>query len=155
MNSSSSDFIQRDAERAFAVLADGGIALAPMDIGYSLLGGSREALDTIFTTKGRAATKLNAMVGDDTLANELFDLTPEGQDVLRTITEHYGLPLGAIGRIHTDHPFIEGMDATTRAASTKGQHGRTPHARWPLPRGVKPAEQTARSAADRFIREPF
>ena len=119
MNSNLSDFIQLDAERAFEVLADGGIALAPMDIGYSLLGGSREALDTIFTTKGRAATKLNAMVGDNTLANELFDLTPNGRDVLTTITEHYGLPLGAIGPIHTDHPFIEGMDATTRAASTK------------------------------------
>ena len=33
-----------DAARAFAVLRDGGIAIVPNDIGYSILGGSPAAL---------------------------------------------------------------------------------------------------------------
>ena len=72
------------------------------------------------------------MVGDN-VANELFDLTPQGKDVLRTITEHYGLPLGAIGQFAqtirsskawTQQP-VQPVRRTTRSYSS---------ARWPLPR---------------------
>ncbi len=60
--------IEGDAERAFALLRQGGIAILPMDVGYSLIGGSEAALARIFETKGRAASKLNAMIGDQWVA---------------------------------------------------------------------------------------
>ena len=40
--------IAGDAARAFAVLRQGGIAILPMDVGYSLIGGSEAALGKIF-----------------------------------------------------------------------------------------------------------
>ena len=46
-----------DAARAFTVLKAGGIAIVPNDIGYSVLGGSRAALEKIFVTKRRPPTK--------------------------------------------------------------------------------------------------
>ncbi len=45
--------IAGDAARAFTVLEAGGIAILPMDVGYSLTGGSEAALERIFRTKGR------------------------------------------------------------------------------------------------------
>ena len=46
-----SKFIKGDARQAFDVLKGGGIAIIPMDVGYTCAGGSREALQKIFNTK--------------------------------------------------------------------------------------------------------
>ena len=46
--------IQHDAVKAFEVIVNGGIGILPMDIGYSLIGGSSDALMRIFNAKGRA-----------------------------------------------------------------------------------------------------
>lgn len=66
--------IQGDAERAFAVLRRGGIAILPMSVGYSAIGGSAAALRTIFEAKRRAPAKLDAMLGDMALHRELHVL---------------------------------------------------------------------------------
>ena len=58
--------IADDAARAFDILRNGGIAIMPMDVGYSLIGGSPQALRRIFDTKKRAPSKLNAMLGTTT-----------------------------------------------------------------------------------------
>ena len=60
-----------DAERAFQVIRQGGIAILPNDVGYSLIAAQGPALRRIFDTKRRAPTKLNAMLGNDDLHREL------------------------------------------------------------------------------------
>ena len=99
------DFIADDARRAFDVLAGDGIAILPMDVGYSLIGGSATALRRIFDTKGRAPSKLNAMLGHDAMARELFKLERRGWDAYELIVLGYGLPLGAVphGSSHARH----------------------------------------------------
>ena len=52
-----SEFIKGDARRAFDVLKGGGIAIIPMDVGYTCAGGSREALQKIFNTKNAPLPK--------------------------------------------------------------------------------------------------
>jgi tRNA A37 threonylcarbamoyladenosine synthetase subunit TsaC/SUA5/YrdC len=84
---------ERDARRAFDALKAGGIAIVPNDIGYSILGGSHAALRRIFATKGRAASKLNAMVGNADIQRELHILSPRGRDMVSAITEDYDLPI--------------------------------------------------------------
>ena len=71
-----------DAARAFGALQGGGIAILPMDVGYSLIGGSGKALRRIFETKRRAATKLNAMVANDDIAKTVSRLSPGGRGVV-------------------------------------------------------------------------
>lgn len=111
--------IAGDAARAFEVLRGGGIALLPMDVGYSLIGGSAAALKTIFETKQRGPSKLNAMVGDHALAREIYDLSPRGWEMVDAITRDHDLPLGIIGPCHMDHPLLRRMEAEALAASTK------------------------------------
>ena len=65
-----SEFIENDARRAFDVLKAGGIAIIPMDVGYTCAGGSGKALQKIFNTKQRQSSKRNAMVGDLAIAAE-------------------------------------------------------------------------------------
>jgi tRNA A37 threonylcarbamoyladenosine synthetase subunit TsaC/SUA5/YrdC len=108
--------IEADAERAFGVLAAGGIAILPMDVGYSLIGGS---LERIFATKRRADTKLNAMLGHQAMTREVHLLSPRERDIAEAITIDYDLPLGLVAPARMDHPLLAKMDAAGRARSTR------------------------------------
>ena len=102
--------IEDDAARAFAVLKDGGIAILPMDVGYSLLGGSEVALDLIFRTKGRASDKLNAMVGNQAIHEAIQKVDQRAHDVIQALTADAGLPLGVIAPCDLSHPMLNVID---------------------------------------------
>jgi tRNA A37 threonylcarbamoyladenosine synthetase subunit TsaC/SUA5/YrdC len=108
-----------DARRAFEVLQAGGIAILPMDVGYSIIGGSGPALRKIFDTKRRAPSKLNAMVANHDIAQSVYKLSPRARDVIECITLEYDLPLGAVAPCHLDHPMLTRLDAQALRASTK------------------------------------
>ena len=112
-------FVRDDARRAFDVLKAGGIAIIPMDVGYTCAGGSGAALQKIFDTKQRALSKRNAMVGDQAIAREIYKLSPRGWEVVDAITGDYGLPLGAVGPCRIDHPLLRVLDDVAIDASTK------------------------------------
>lgn len=112
--------IKEDAQRAFEVLRGGGIAILPMDVGYSLIGGSGAALRKIFDIKRRTPNKLNAMVGNDDIANELYLLGPRGRDVIDAITKEYDLPLGAVAPCRADQPMLKALNQDTFERSTRG-----------------------------------
>lgn len=111
--------LEADARRAFDALKAGGIAIVPNDIGYSILGGSGPALRRIFETKGRAASKLNAMVGNTDIHCELHICSQRGRDIVAAITGDYDLPLGCIAPCRIDHALLRALPADTLAASTR------------------------------------
>ena len=98
--------IASDARRAFDVLNDGGIAIMPMDVGYTCAGGSATALQRIFDTKQRAGEKRNAMVGDAEIHREVHVVDQRGRDIVRAITEDHGLPFGPVAPCDMDHPIL-------------------------------------------------
>lgn len=108
-----------DAQRAFDAMRAGGIAIMPMDVGYSLIGATPPALKKIFATKKRAPSKLNAMLGNDAIARDLYRLDARGWEVFDAITKDYDLPLGAVAPYRVGHPFFSNLDAPTIEASTK------------------------------------
>lgn len=111
--------IAGDAWRAFDVLRDGGTAILPMDVGYSLIGGSAAALERIFRTKGRAPDKLNAMLGDWVMHRQIHRCDARGREVVEAITRDYELPLGAVAPANLDHPLLAGMEPEALAAGTR------------------------------------
>lgn len=108
-----------DARRAFATLKAGGIGILPMDVGYSLIGGTGPALKKIFDTKRRAPSKLNAMLGNDDMHRDLHVVSPRAHDIYNAIVHDYDLPLGVIAPCRPDHPFLRALDADTYARSTR------------------------------------
>lgn len=109
-----------DAARAMGVMQDGGIAILPNDVGYSLIAARRAALEKIFVTKKRAPSKLNAMLGNDDLQRELHVVSARGRAIVDAITKDYDLPLGLIAPCRADHPLLRRLDADTYERSTKG-----------------------------------
>ena len=112
-------FMTDAADRAFAVLKSGGVAIMPMDVGYSAIGGSYEALRRVFNAKRRQPTKFNAMIGDNELARELYVLPDKGWLAFEAITMDEDLPLGVIGPCRMDHPILASMEPEALAMSTK------------------------------------
>ena len=110
---------RQDAQRAFDVVAHNGIAIMPMDVGYSLIGGSAGALKKIFDSKQRAPAKLNAMLGNDDLHRELHIVSERGRAIYQALCHDYDLPLGLIAPCRPDHPLLRKLDADTYARSTK------------------------------------
>ena len=111
--------IAGDAARAFAVLRDGGAAILPMDVGYSLIGGSESALKRIFEAKRRTPSKLNAMLGDQTIHEEVHEIDGRGREVVAALCGDYDLPLGAIAPARMEHPLMAALTPGAREASTK------------------------------------
>ncbi len=111
--------IPADARRAFDALKAGGIAIFPVDVGYTIAGGSAPSLQRIFQAKGRAPTKLNAMVGDLRIHDELHQLPGRERAMVRCLTEDYDLPLGVIAPYRADHPLIARLDPAALVGSTR------------------------------------
>lgn len=111
--------IQGDARRAFDTLKAGGIAIFPVDVGYTIAGGSQESLQRIFKTKGRAPTKLNAMVGDMEIHRSVHQLDERGRAMVSAITEEYNLPLGVIAPYDASHPLVQRLDPAALAGSSR------------------------------------
>jgi tRNA A37 threonylcarbamoyladenosine synthetase subunit TsaC/SUA5/YrdC len=112
--------IAGDARRTLDTLKAGGIAIFPVDVGYTIAGGSQAALQRIFRTKGRAATKLNAMVGDMAIHRSLHVLDTRGREMVAALTEEYDLPLGVIAPYVPDHPLVRRLDRDSLAGSSRG-----------------------------------
>jgi tRNA A37 threonylcarbamoyladenosine synthetase subunit TsaC/SUA5/YrdC len=110
--------IAADARRAFDLIKDGGIAIWPNDVGYGMVGSTKQALQKIFVTKGRGSHKRNALLCDMITQRSLHDLDARSQDILEAITIDYNLPLGAIGPFRPDHPLLKKVDPDLLEAST-------------------------------------
>lgn len=111
--------VNADARRAFDTLKAGGSAILPMDVGYSLIGGSTQTLIRIFDTKQRAAHKLNAMIGDNEMSEDLHLLGAPERDMVDALTKDCGLPLGIIAPARMDHPLVRSLDEEGKRRSTR------------------------------------
>lgn len=111
--------IPGDARRAFATLSNGGIAIMPMDVGYTCSANSAAGLQKIFDTKGRTKDKRNAMIGDMDIHRELHDVDQRGRDVVKAVCEDHGLPFGPIAPCNMDHPILRNLEPDAVPGSIK------------------------------------
>ncbi len=108
-----------DAARAFETLRNGGVAIVPHTIGYSALGSTHDALLKIFRTKQRADGKLNAMIGNRAMHDQVHACSTRGREIVDAITGEYDLPLGAIAPARIDHPLLANLGPDMLERSTK------------------------------------
>jgi tRNA A37 threonylcarbamoyladenosine synthetase subunit TsaC/SUA5/YrdC len=109
----------REAARAFKAMQGGGVAIVPNDVGYAAMAHAYPALKAIFDTKGRAPTKLNAMIGHKALHRRLHRCDSRGREIVEAITETYDLPLGVIAPADFSDPFLADLDPRVVEASTR------------------------------------
>lgn len=110
---------ESDARRVYDVLADGGIAIIPTDVGYVILGIAKQAIRGIFEAKKRKPEKLNAMIGCKPMHYVLHDLSAEKRRVVAAVTEGANLPLGTVAPARLDHPMLARLDPAVLDQTTK------------------------------------
>jgi len=112
--------IKADAKRTFDVIKRGGIAIFPVDVGYTMIGGSPASLQRIFRTKQRGGHKRNALVCDLETERDLHVLDERARTMIEAITVDYDLPLGPVAPYRPDHPLIRSLDQDALSGSTRG-----------------------------------
>lgn len=111
-----------DANAAFDVLKDGGIAIAPIRVGYVIWAGSPESADRVFNTKQRGGHKRHAVTVGTVGQPKIHDLDSHKQDMVDCLVEDYDLPLGVVARYRPDNPLVQALDdETLRASSANGK----------------------------------
>lgn len=101
---------EADARRVFGIIAEGGIAVVPMHVGYAIVGGTSAAVRRIFAAKRRQPSKLNAITGSPDLHCDLHVIDERARRVVDAITNKYDLPLGAVAPCRRDHPMLRKLD---------------------------------------------
>lgn len=108
-----------DAERVFDVLQTGGVAVVPLDVAYAVFGGNGEAIQRIFTAKGRSFSKPNGMMANFEIFSEVHVVGDRERDMVRAVIDDYGLPLSVVAPFRADHPIFAAVDPFAMERSTK------------------------------------
>jgi tRNA A37 threonylcarbamoyladenosine synthetase subunit TsaC/SUA5/YrdC len=109
---------QKDAERVFRTLRDGGIAIVPTSIGYAIVGSTSDAIRRTHKAKGRAPSKYNAFTGSQALHEDVHILDDYKRAMIRMLTVDYDLPVGTIAPCRKDHAIFQNLDADVYQQST-------------------------------------
>jgi tRNA A37 threonylcarbamoyladenosine synthetase subunit TsaC/SUA5/YrdC len=107
-----------DARRAMEVVLGGGIAVIPTTVGYVILAATTRAINRIVEVKRRAPAKLNAMIGCASMHAAVHVLDGRNRAAVRTVTQGYDLPLGAVAPADLDHPMLRNVDPAVLARTT-------------------------------------
>ncbi|KAF4341624.1 DHBP synthase like alpha beta domain protein [Fusarium beomiforme] len=91
---------KRDARRAHETLKNGGVIIAPTDVGYGMMAANVDAIERIFIAKKRKAGHSMGVIGTYDLSTRLFDLPDEKYTVVRTFTEELGLTVAFVGKMN-------------------------------------------------------
>jgi len=110
---------EADAKRVFDVVASGGVAIIPGDLGYAVIGSTKAAMDLIHRTKKRVPEKLHGFTGDAKIEGEIHVLDDQARDFVRAVTEDFDLPLGVVAPARLDHPLIRRVDSELLPLATR------------------------------------
>jgi tRNA A37 threonylcarbamoyladenosine synthetase subunit TsaC/SUA5/YrdC len=110
--------IKGDAARAFEIIRNGGIVIAPNDTGYGVLASTLPALQKINRTKGRGGHKRNALLCDLATQRTLHVLDRRAQEMIELIAVDYDLPLGPVAPCNFEHPLLANVDPVLLRTST-------------------------------------
>ncbi|TWF59322.1 Sua5/YciO/YrdC/YwlC family protein [Neorhizobium alkalisoli] len=108
-----------DAAKVMGVLEEGGIAIVPLDVAYAVFGGNGVAIKRIFEAKERSLTKPNGMMADFEIFSEVHIVDQRERDLVRAVTDDFGLPLSVVAPFRMDHPIFAECDEFTMERSTK------------------------------------
>ena len=111
---------QADAQEIISVVAGGGIAVFPVDVGYAIVGNAEAAIARIFACKKRSFEKACGMFSNRDMLVNLSRLDERSIAIVDTVTRKHGLPFSVVVPYKVEHPFFSGLSSLTRQWSSRG-----------------------------------
>ena len=111
--------IDKDAQRVFDVVRDGGVALIPLDVAYALVARTPEAVRRVYAAKGREFAKPMGLVGGLPAHEALQVLDAGKRAVVRAIAVDHDLPISVVAPYHEEQPYMAGLDPFVLARCTR------------------------------------
>lgn len=104
-----------------AVLYDGGVGIAPLDVAYAIVGSRETAIKRIFAAKRRSYEKPSGLLSTWEMSQEIHLLSDDKRAMIRTLIVEDDLPFSVVAPFDASHPFFQGVDPFVMANSTKAQ----------------------------------
>lgn len=113
------ELCRADVERLMDVLAEGGVALAPLDVAYAILAMRESGIRRIFTAKDRSYDKPSGMFASAEVSAELHIMEDEKHAMVRELVAEEGFPFSVVAPFRADHPLLATVDPFVLQSSTK------------------------------------
>jgi tRNA A37 threonylcarbamoyladenosine synthetase subunit TsaC/SUA5/YrdC len=110
-----------DAARVVDTVADGGVAVFPVDVGYAIVGNHEAAIARIFAAKRRSFDKACGMFSNRDMFVALAAAGERELAIVDAVTQKHRLPFSVVVPYRTAHPFFAGLTPLTRERSSRGE----------------------------------
>lgn len=111
--------LEADVTALLDVLADGGVAIAPLDVAYAILAATPRGIRRIFDAKQRSYEKPSGMFANATISAAVHLLADEQHAMVRQLVAAVGLPFSVVAPFREDHPFLAKVDPFVLRSSSK------------------------------------
>ena len=111
--------LRADVSALLDVLADGGVAIAPLDVAYAILAAKPGGIRRIFDAKQRSYEKPSGMFGDWKLSAELHIMPDERHAMVREMIIEEKLPFSVVAPFRDDHPLLQAVEPFVLESSSK------------------------------------
>jgi hypothetical protein len=109
-----------DAARLIDVVAKGGVAVFPVDVGYAIVGNAVAAIARVFACKKRSFDKACGMFSNRDMFVNLTALGERELAIVDSVTRKHGLPFSVVVPYKVGHPFFNGLTPLTLERSSRG-----------------------------------
>jgi tRNA A37 threonylcarbamoyladenosine synthetase subunit TsaC/SUA5/YrdC len=113
------DLLRADIGAVFDVIADGGVAIVPLDVAYAVIAARESGIRAIFAAKNRSYEKPSGMFGNASLSREIHDMDDDRHAMVDTLVRDVGLPFSVVAQFRGDHPIFANVDPFVMASSSK------------------------------------
>ena len=111
--------LRDDVACVMDTLANGGVALVPLDVAYAIIASSRAGIAKIFAAKARSYDKPSGMFANRRLSAEIHIMDDDRREIVRTLAEDVGVPFSVVAPFRADHPLLAAADPFVLDTSSK------------------------------------
>ena len=101
------------------VIAEGGVAVIPLDVAYAIVGNSEASIKAIFSAKDRSFEKPSGMFSNYDLLKEIQIIEPWKHDIIKAVVFDNDLPFSTVAPFRADHPMFKNVAPFVLKNSTK------------------------------------
>lgn len=112
--------LEAEATQVLDVLADGGLAIVPLNVAYAIVGQTEAAIRKIFEVKKRGYEKPSGMFGGAAASADVHILTPEAEAIREALVNEANLPFSIVAEYRKGSPLIADVEPFVLETSTKG-----------------------------------